>query len=53
MNDDELGRYLGQSIARRVQTVTPRVDLEELLVRTQRRLAVSGRCSSPRSSRCW
>jgi hypothetical protein len=39
MNDDELGRYLGQSIERRVQTVTPRVDLEELLVRTQRRLS--------------
>jgi hypothetical protein len=38
MNDDELGRYLGQSIERRVQRVTPRVDLEELLARTQRRL---------------
>ena len=38
MNDDELGRYLGHSIERRVGSVTPRVDLEELLVRTQRRL---------------
>jgi hypothetical protein len=39
MNDDELGRYVGQSIERRVGSVTPRVDLEELLVRTQRRLS--------------
>jgi hypothetical protein len=39
MNDDELGRYVGRSIERRVGSVTPRVDLEELLVRTQRRLS--------------
>ncbi|HEX4530344.1 MAG TPA: hypothetical protein VIA11_13155 [Acidimicrobiia bacterium] len=39
MNDDELGRHLGHSIERRVRSVTPRVHLEELLVRTQRRLS--------------
>ena len=39
MNDDELGRYLAHSIERRVGSVTPHVDLEELLVRTQRRLS--------------
>jgi hypothetical protein len=38
MNDDELGQQLKRSIDRRVQTVTPRVDVEELLVRTQHRL---------------
>ena len=39
MNDDELGRYLAHSIERRVGSVTPHVDLEELMVRTQRRLS--------------
>jgi hypothetical protein len=38
MNDDELGQRLKRSIDRRVQTVTPRVDIEELFVRTQHRL---------------
>jgi hypothetical protein len=39
MNDDELGAKLGQSIERRVRAVKPSVGMDELLVRTQRRLA--------------
>jgi hypothetical protein len=39
MNDDDLGQRLGRNIDRRVRSVTPRADIEELLVRTQRRLA--------------
>jgi len=39
MNDDELGRQLGESIHRRVRSATPRVSVERLLEHTEVRFA--------------
>jgi hypothetical protein len=43
MNDEELGRIVGERIDERVRTLTPRPDLEAVVTRTQRRAALQRR----------